>query len=150
MQAVSPRAMSTVLPLIALSAAAFSQTETLESASVKPNGNSAGEAYVQVVPGSLRMRNIPLRNLIQLAYGVEGYQISGGPSWIASDRFDIEAKASGNPSTRQMQGPMLLALLEDRFKLAVHRETKAAPVYELRLLDAKKIQPSAAGPLYPL
>jgi uncharacterized protein (TIGR03435 family) len=92
------------------------------------------------------MRNIPLRNLIQLAYGVEGYKISGGPSWIASDRFDIEAKAAGNPSARQMQGPMLQALLEDRFKLAVHRESKPGPVYELKLLDAKRIQPSTAGP----
>jgi uncharacterized protein (TIGR03435 family) len=143
--------------MFALSAtAAFSQTQAFEVASVKPNGNSSGEAYVQVVAGSLRMRNIPLRNLIQLAYGVEGYQISGGPSlprlvseWISSDRFDIEAKAPGNPAARQMQGPMLQALLEDRFKLAVHRETKPGPVYELSLLDAKKIQPSTAGPCIP-
>jgi uncharacterized protein (TIGR03435 family) len=96
------------------------------------------------------MQNIALRPLIQLAYGVEGYQVSGGPSWIGSERFDIEAKAEGNPSIRQMEGPMLQALLEDRFKLAVHRETKQIPVYEITELKGKeKIQPSTAGSCIP-
>ncbi len=98
--------MSRLLLLAAISAAAAFSAD-FEVASVKPNGNSTGEAYVQVIPGSLRMLNVPLRTLIQLAYGVEGYQLSGGPSWIASDRFDIEAKAAGNPSLKEMQGPML-------------------------------------------
>ena len=119
-------------------------------ASVRPNANAGGEAYVQVIPGRLRMQNIAARMLIQLAYGVEAYQVSGGPSWITSDRFDIEAKAEGNPSTQQMEGPMLLSLLEDRFELAVHRETKQMPVYEIRQLNKNgKMQPSTAGSCIP-
>jgi uncharacterized protein (TIGR03435 family) len=62
-----------------------------------------------------------------------------------SDRFDIEAQAEGSPSTQQIQGPMLQALLADRFKLAVHRETKQEPVYEIRLLNGGgKVPPSMA------
>ena len=138
--------MRRLLLLIAIFASTAFSAE-FEVASVKPIGNSTGEPYdVQVVPGRLRMRNAPLRGLIQLAHGVEGYQLTGGPSWLASERFDIEAKAAGNPSAKQMQGPMLQALLEDRFKLTVHRETKEGPVYELRLINgARKIQPSTAG-----
>jgi uncharacterized protein (TIGR03435 family) len=96
------------------------------------------------------MQNIAPRTLIRLAHGVEDYQISGGPSWITSDPFDIEAKAEGSTSTQQMQGPMLQALLEDRFKLAVHRETKQEPVYEIRLLNGGgKIPPPTARSCIP-
>jgi len=57
--------------------------------------------------------------------------ISGGPAWINSERFQINAKAEGTPSREMMQGPMLQALLEDRFKLKIHRETREVPVYAL-------------------
>jgi bla regulator protein blaR1 len=57
--------------------------------------------------------------------------IQGGPSWIHSQLYDISAKAEGTPSPETMQGPMLQALLEDRFKLKIHRETREVPVYAL-------------------
>ncbi len=57
--------------------------------------------------------------------------ITGGPAWIHSERFDIEATAEGHASEEIMQGPMLQALLEDRFQLKVHRETREVPVYAL-------------------
>ena len=58
--------------------------------------------------------------------------IEGGPAWIKSDAYTINAKAEGEPPRREMlQGPMERALLEDRFKLKVHRETREIPVYEL-------------------
>ena len=47
--------------------------------------------------GSLTVTNITLRTLIQEAYDVKRYQIAGGPNWLDSDRFDIAAKAEGNP-----------------------------------------------------
>jgi uncharacterized protein (TIGR03435 family) len=53
------------------------------------------------------------------------------PRWIDSARYDIKAKAEGNPGRAMMSGPMLQTLLEDRFKLKIHRETKDAPVYAL-------------------
>jgi bla regulator protein BlaR1 len=66
-----------------------------------------------------------------MAYNLQDFQISGGPSWIKSERYDIEAKAEGNPSRRQIEGPMLQALLKDRFQLKLHRETKELPVFGL-------------------
>jgi uncharacterized protein (TIGR03435 family) len=53
------------------------------------------------------------------------------PDWIASARFQIIATAEGNPSIEMMRGPMLRAVLEDRFKLKVHRETREIPIYVL-------------------
>jgi len=57
--------------------------------------------------------------------------ISGAPSWAESELYDVNAKAEGAPTREIMQGPMMQALLEDRFKLKLHRETKSVPVYSL-------------------
>ncbi len=57
--------------------------------------------------------------------------VNGGPGWINSDRYEIDAKAEGPQSQGMMRGPMLQTLLEDRFKLKLHRETVEVPVYEL-------------------
>jgi uncharacterized protein (TIGR03435 family) len=58
-------------------------------------------------------------------------QVSGAPGWSNSDRYDIEATAKGNPSQALMRGPMLQALLEDRFRLRFHGETREGAVYAL-------------------
>ena len=63
------------------------------------------------------------------SYGV--IPIGGGPDWIHSERFEIDAKSDGQPSIQMMQGPMMQAILEDRFQLKIHRETRQGPVYEL-------------------
>ena len=54
----------------------------------------------------------------------------GGPAWIGSAHYDIDAKADGNPNPSQMR-LMMQTLLEERFKLKVHHETKQLPVYKL-------------------
>jgi uncharacterized protein (TIGR03435 family) len=79
--------------------------------------------------------------LVEWAYRLQPFQHSGGPSWMASDRYDIIAKAEGSPSTAQMKA-MVQALLTDRFKLKFHRESKVLPVYVISL-------GSAAPKLYP-
>jgi uncharacterized protein (TIGR03435 family) len=61
---------------------------------------------------------------------LESWQISGGPAWISSDRFNIDAKAATNATPQQMR-LMLQSLLEDRFKLKIHWETRLLPVYEM-------------------
>jgi uncharacterized protein (TIGR03435 family) len=58
-------------------------------------------------------------------------QVQGLPAWIDSDYYEIVAKAEGAPGQAMMRGPMMQSLLEDRFKLRVHRETKEVPVYVL-------------------
>jgi len=68
--------------------------------------------------------------MIREAYDVRDFQITAGPAWLDTDRFDIRAKAKEGVSTRQMK-TLLQALLADRFQLRLHRETKELPVYTL-------------------
>jgi uncharacterized protein (TIGR03435 family) len=80
--------------------------------------------------------------LIQRAYSVQGFQVVGGPSWISTDGYDIEAKPEGSTDQKRMW-LMLQTLLADRFKLSMHRETRDLPVYDLQ---AVKSGPKLPGP----
>ena len=68
--------------------------------------------------------------LIAQAYEIQPFQLSGGPTWTYSSAYDIEAKSSGPVSPAQIK-LMFQSLLEERFKLKMHRETRDMPVYEL-------------------
>ncbi len=82
-------------------------------------------------------------------YGV--IPIEGGPDWVHSEGFEIDARADGHPNFTMMQGPMMQTLLEDRFKLKIHRETRQGPVYELTLgKGAPKLKPFRAGNCIPV
>jgi uncharacterized protein (TIGR03435 family) len=95
--------------------------------------------------GTLRARNLPLAKYIFFAYKItpnqERFLLSQLPAWATADRFDIDAKAAGNPSKDQMR-LMMQSLLAERFKLAAHFETRQVPVFAL-LVD----QPGKLGPL---
>jgi uncharacterized protein (TIGR03435 family) len=101
---------------------------TFEVASIKP---ALGQGYMMVRPlaGGLTA-NASLQMLMQNAYAVQSFQIAGGPGWINSERFAIEAKADGN-ATRDQIILMLQSLLEDRYQMKFHRETRELPVYAL-------------------
>jgi uncharacterized protein (TIGR03435 family) len=118
-----------------------------EVVSIHPSKSGSNLAHIQPSPGGrLVMENVPLRVLLQSAFGVRDRQLSGGPAWMDSDRFDIAAKAEGNPPGKQMAGPMLLPLLEERFRLKFHRETRQLPVYALTLAKGGlKLQPAKEG-----
>lgn len=90
--------------------------------------------------GRLVAGNAPLTMLIQRAYSVQGFQVVGGPSWIGTDGYDIEAKPESKTDEKQMW-LMLQTLLADRFKLAMHRETRNLSVYDL--------QAATSGPKLP-
>jgi bla regulator protein blaR1 len=107
-------------------------------------GMRSGAIYA--TPNRLHARCVSLGFLVQSAYvtfGGYGYaEVSGGPAWIQSDQFNIEAETTGNPSAQTLQGPMLQALLEDRFKLKIRREIREVPVYDLNVSkDGFKLQP---------
>jgi uncharacterized protein (TIGR03435 family) len=118
-------------------------------ASVKPAGPDNRGADFRVYPGGrLRITNLNLDLIIREAYAVKPYQIAGGPAWLKTDRFDIDAKTEGDPSRRQMMA-MLQTLLADRFQLKVHRETREDNDYAL--VTAKggpKLTPSTADESY--
>jgi uncharacterized protein (TIGR03435 family) len=107
-----------------------SAAPTFEAASVKENRSGELEGSEGFRPGGYVARNVPLRLLVVRAYGIRQGQLIGGPSWIASDRFDINARApSGAPPNDVPR--MLQALLADRFKLRLKREVRDQPVYVL-------------------
>jgi len=101
--------------------------------SVKRNNSGSQEKYFQGGTGRFTAVNMPLRFLMQLAYKVEEFQMIGAPGWIDSEHYDIEGTADGAASRSDMNGPMLQALIEDRFKAIVHGETRELPVYFLTL-----------------
>ena len=115
--------------------------------SIKPcdadmvSGGRTGDFRPQS-PGVLHIYCAPVRALIQRAYlqyanGSErdfnfyDVPIEKAPGWTASDRYTIEAKAAGPEPQGTMNGPMLRALLEERFGLQIHRETRPAAIFEL-------------------
>jgi bla regulator protein blaR1 len=130
-----------------------------EVASIRLCQSGAGQRVrggVSVSPGQLQVTCLPLYNIASIAYGVDlRYPLKEtGPGWIHSDPYDIEAKAQGNPSAQLMQGPMLQALLEDRFKLKIRHETREVPVYALTVAKSgfklRPLDPGSCTPLDPL
>ncbi len=120
-------------PMGSRSQAIGQQRLTFEVASVKlsPNEGGGGTGQLRVLPGGrLSTESAILRFLIQSAYHVRSYQVVGGPEWIESARWNIEAKAEDNANQQQVMS-MLQSLLEDRFKLKIHHETQELPVYDL-------------------
>jgi uncharacterized protein (TIGR03435 family) len=128
-----------------------------EVASVKPSGPQSKTLGIYTFPGGrLTAENRTLQNLMEEAFSVQAFQISGGANWVREDRYDIDARPPASsksshanppyptspPSDEQRQ--MLQALLADRFQLRSHRETREGPVYflvrtkkELKIKDAK-------------
>src|SRR5579864_6084958 len=121
-----------------------------EVASIKPSASDDARTLLQVLPaGGLRSSGATLKFLITLAYEVRSFQILGGSGWIGSDRFDVVAKSDRSTDSEkeprdpsqvtagQLKGmqdqmrPKLQALLAERFKLSLHRETREQPVYAL-------------------
>ncbi len=92
-----------------------------------------------------RATNVTLKMMIALAWRVQEFQISGGPVWVGSDRFDIEAKAADRNADADQFKAMLQALIRDRFKFAAHRESKEMPIYALLAVRNGSKLPGATG-----
>jgi uncharacterized protein (TIGR03435 family) len=103
-------------------------------ASIKPNTSGVGGGYPELAPGGRRF-TAPSQHIVELfmfAYDVSPLQISGIPSVVSQERYDVEATCE-QPMTKEQLPHMLQVLLEERFHLAVHRELKEQPVYALIL-----------------
>jgi len=109
-----------------------------EAASIKPSalpGRGVIRSGPQGGPGSGDPGRVTyafstIRDLMVEAYSIKRSQISGGPGWLDSERFDIVAKVPA-AATKEQVKVMLQNLLAERFKLALHRETKELPIYAL-------------------
>jgi uncharacterized protein (TIGR03435 family) len=129
--------MSVLLPAALL--ATQDSRLSFEVASIKPS-NSGVPGFSQFLPGGkYRGTKLTLKSVVAVAYDVLQKQIAGGPSWIETDRYDINAQAdaglgiesnrAGVDKTKQM----LRSLLSDRFKLTVHTEMREEPIYALTI-----------------
>jgi hypothetical protein len=105
---------------------------SFEVASLKPAADSSQGGIIRPMRGnqSYVATNMPLRLLIRIAYGVTDRQLSGGPSWVGTETFDMDAKADKPVSVDDLH-LMLRSLLEERFQLKVHREQREQAVYAL-------------------
>jgi uncharacterized protein (TIGR03435 family) len=118
----------------------------------RKGGGGGGQA---LSPDRLTLACQPVRNLIRMAYNdfadgrfhpANRTLIEGGLAWIDSERYQITAKAVGTPGQSVMRGPMLQALLEERFKAKVHRESRQVPVYAITVAkNGPKLKPFKEG-----
>jgi uncharacterized protein (TIGR03435 family) len=117
---------------------------------VVPLGGRGGGPALDVSPGRLNVHCITVADLVNIAYVQHGDPapvnrtkpalmgddtIRGGPAWVRTDKYTIEATALGAPSRSILLGTMLRSLLEDRFQLKLHQDTKQIPAFALRVAD---------------
>lgn len=145
------------LPLL-IGAQSKSQPLTFEVASIRPSDpNARGMRFENTPGGGIRASGVTLKTLIEFAYDVQDFQVSGGPGWLRSDRYDVVAKpekpdgSDVGPKVTDADQKTLAerlqartrALLAERFQLAVRTESAERPVYAL--VEAKnghKLTPS--------
>src|SRR5665213_3398749 len=149
------------LALLALPCIAQSPRLQFEVASIRLNEACVnGPGLEHHSPGRFGVECVSLRDYIRGAYGSYGQgrnpnvrppTVLGGPGWVDSDRYDIVAKAPGETGLDEMYGPMMRALLEDRFQLKIHSETRELPVYALSAArGGAKLTASKPGSCVPI
>jgi uncharacterized protein (TIGR03435 family) len=107
--------------------------QTVDEYFANPVGNVSAAFRILTFPGGrLTATFVTLRALILRAYDIKDYQLEGGPAWISTARFEIDAKAVGEPSAQEFNA-MLKALLVERFALRTRTEVRQLPHYVLTL-----------------
>ncbi len=106
---------------------------TFQAVSVKQNVSGSVFARVEVrSPGRFTAINVPAALLVRFAYGLEDFEVVGGPRWLESDRYDVVA-SSGGDATIDQKRAMLRQVLQERFSLSSHAETRQLPTYALMM-----------------
>ena len=156
-----------ILALVTLTGAvAPSQRPRFEVASIKPcegevePGPRGGASIGEPSPGRLALNCQTVKGLIQMAYilfadgrlhPAARVPITGGPGWIESERYEINASAGAPQTQEMMRGPMMQQLLEERFHLKLRRETREIPVYALVVAKGGvKLEPFREGTCNPI
>jgi uncharacterized protein (TIGR03435 family) len=126
--------------------AAVLAARSFEAVSIQPSrpGAAVQDMRIEFPPGRMEARNITLSELLGAFSGFSG-RVEGGPNWVRSDRFDVIAKADGAIAPEE-RGPMLMAVLEDRFRLAAHHESREEAGIALRAgKEMAGLKPSGGG-----
>ena len=144
--------MFAVMPLLSgTSAQTTSPKPSFEIVSIKPSPPNLNIRGGGPRGDRLNLTGASLRMLLQQGYarpnpvagGIQQIQIVGGPNWIDSDLYDVNAKAecAGGPIPREQMQLMIQSMLEDRFQLKAHTETRELPIYNLVVgRDGSKIK----------
>jgi len=129
-------------------AVAFAQP-AFEVSTVKPSTVSGRAFLLNNQPGGRFQATGTLKLLMTEAYDVRDFQITGGPNWIGTEQWDIVAKAEGfsDRIPRDQLRSMFRSLIENRFQLKIHRESKDLPAYNLTVAKGGlKLAPNAGEP----
>jgi len=106
-------------------------------ATVKPTRHGNGMSLLQMTPDGIRIENLPLQEMLRVAFGMQDDRILGEPDWANVERFDVEAKVDDSDVAKlgtltiDQRREMLVPLLIDRFGLKFHREQRDLPIYNL-------------------
>lgn len=116
---------------------AATATPSFEVATIKPSRPDTPGKLITVRGRMIVTVNTTVSDLATFAYGLHPKQLAGGPSWLESDKFDLngEPDTPGVPNTNQLRG-MLQKLLTDRFKFAFHHDKRELSVYALTVLKS--------------
>jgi uncharacterized protein (TIGR03435 family) len=101
------------------------------------SGNALGD-------GRYELHNATMVDLIRIAYGIEAEKVAGGPSWLELDRYTVIAKVPAATSVADAR-LMLRPLLADRFKLAVHEDTRPLTAFAMTVIGGKPKMKEASG-----
>ena len=133
-------------------AAPPAKVPTFDVISVKPNHSDFHGISLGYTPDGIHATNIPIFFLIKEAFALNDDQLFGIPDWVHTEKYDIDAKVSEAdvPSihnlTHEQRRQMLLEILNERFKLAYHRETRTLPEYSLVIAKGgSKLQAFSPG-----
>jgi uncharacterized protein (TIGR03435 family) len=119
-----------VVFFVSVAAGAQSTPPSFEVASIRRNDSASGNSSARNLGSRYTATNVTVVQMLRNAYGIQEFEIAGGPSWVGIDRFDIEATIppGSKPGDAQL---MLQTLLAERFKLTFHREPRQTSIYSL-------------------
>lgn len=142
-----------------LAASALAQTPlAFDVASIKPHPPGENNSSTQTGNGQFNATNVTMRQVILNAYGLQDFQLQGGPGWISDDRWDIQAKSLDESAAvdesklsdpdrnlrREQMRERLRSLLAERMGLVVRRESREQTIYELQVAKSgPKLTPAA-------
>jgi uncharacterized protein (TIGR03435 family) len=143
-----PRRLCLLLAaFVALASVSIAQDKTLtfDIAAIRPSNENSLNGGIKPLPNGngYTARNIPVKLMISLMYRIPMRQIKGGPDWLNTERFDVDAKADNTYGVEELH-TMYKNLLADRFALKFHTESKPGNIYSLTVDPAGlKMKPNA-------
>jgi len=116
--------------------------DTFGVISIKPNRTGAAASETDTTPGRISLINVTPQSLIRRAFGVQDWQIEGGPDWLLTERYDVIATVGeGRVLNDRDRQPFFERLLAERWHFRFHRETRERGVYSLRVSNPSRLVP---------